>query len=215
MVALQASPNNTESSPSSTKPSPPSPPPKPTPKKTSKTPTPSSKATCNHSSLKRGEGWAQKPLGEIAEFKNGLNFSQSSKGQSVRLVGVGDFQENYFLPLSGLKRVTIDGDLGEQYAIRQNDILTVRSNGSQGFSRPMHARARRPRNHFVLWIHHPHPLRPELNRCQIPASFLKCRRDSRTSRRETAVVQTSATSTKKNCRRYPSISLLVASRVDC
>ena len=80
---------------------------------------------------KRGNGWVEKRLGEIAEFKNGLNFNQSSKGQSVQVVGVGDFQNNYVVPLDDLKSVTIDGDLGEHYAIRENDILTVRSNGSK------------------------------------------------------------------------------------
>jgi type I restriction enzyme S subunit len=79
----------------------------------------------------RGEGWVDKPLGEIADFKNGLNFSEHSSGQSVRVVGVGDFQCNSIVPADDLGSVTIDGDLGENYAIRKNDILTVRSNGSK------------------------------------------------------------------------------------
>jgi type I restriction enzyme, S subunit len=73
----------------------------------------------------------EKPLGEIAEFKNGLNFSQNSLGQSVRVVGVGDFQSNSIVPTADLGSVTIDGNLNENYAIRKNDILTVRSNGSK------------------------------------------------------------------------------------
>lgn len=78
----------------------------------------------------RGDGWTDEPLGEIAEFKNGLNFSQSSKGQSVRVVGVGNFGENYIVPLADLQSVTIDDELDENYEIREHDLLTVRSNGS-------------------------------------------------------------------------------------
>jgi type I restriction enzyme S subunit len=80
---------------------------------------------------KRGLGWVQKRLGEVADFKNGLNFSKNSSGQSVRVVGVGDFQSNSIVPTADLGSVTIDGDLNENYAIRKNDILTVRSNGSK------------------------------------------------------------------------------------
>ena len=75
--------------------------------------------------------WEQTSLGEIAEFKNGLNFSESSRGDKVRIVGVGDFQDNYAVPISDLKTVTIDGHLERNYEIRENDILTVRSNGSK------------------------------------------------------------------------------------
>jgi type I restriction enzyme, S subunit len=79
----------------------------------------------------RGEGWVERKLGDVAEFKNGLNFNQSSRGQSVRVVGVGDFQCNYDLPTTELKSVTIDGELDKSYEIREGDLLTVRSNGSK------------------------------------------------------------------------------------
>ena len=79
----------------------------------------------------QGKGWVNKQLGEIADFKNGLNFNQRSSGQTVQVVGVGDFQNNYVVPMSGLHSATIDGDLEENYEIRENDILTVRSNGSK------------------------------------------------------------------------------------
>ena len=79
----------------------------------------------------RGPGWVEKPLGEISQFKNGLNYSKSSGGQTLPVVGVADFQENYFVPLSELQSATIDGDLADNYAIQPNDILTVRSNGSK------------------------------------------------------------------------------------
>ena len=79
----------------------------------------------------QGEGWEEKALGEIAEFKNGLNFNRSSKGQALPIVGVSDFQDSYYVPFSDLQSVTIDGDLPDSYAIQKNDILLVRSNGSK------------------------------------------------------------------------------------
>jgi type I restriction enzyme, S subunit len=79
----------------------------------------------------RGPGWVGKKLGEISEFKNGLNYNKSSGGQTLPVVGVADFQDNYFVPLSELQSATIDGELADNYAIQPNDILTVRSNGSK------------------------------------------------------------------------------------
>lgn len=79
----------------------------------------------------KGEGWEHRKLGDIAEFKNGLNFTKNSVGQTLPAVGVGDFQENYYVPMTELESVTIDGTLNPTYAIQKDDILTVRSNGSK------------------------------------------------------------------------------------
>jgi type I restriction enzyme S subunit len=79
----------------------------------------------------RGKGWVERKLGDIAEFKNGLNFTRQSKGQSLRIVGVGDFQDHEVVPTAALQSVTIDGKLSDDYLIRRDDILTVRSNGSK------------------------------------------------------------------------------------
>ena len=79
----------------------------------------------------RGDGWKDRTLGEVAHFKNGLNYSKNSNGQTLPVVGVGDFQSNYIVPIENLQSSTIDGELKSGYAIRQNDILTVRSNGSK------------------------------------------------------------------------------------
>lgn len=79
----------------------------------------------------KGDGWVKKRLGEVAEFKNGLNFTKSSSGQTMPVVGVGDFQTNYFAPIGNLQTATIDGMLDDEFTIRKDDILTVRSNGSK------------------------------------------------------------------------------------
>jgi len=79
----------------------------------------------------RDAGWAEKRLGDVAEFKNGLNFSRQSNGQTLRMVGVGDFHDNTVVPTESLQSVTIDGEISDDYLIRRDDILTVRSNGSK------------------------------------------------------------------------------------
>jgi len=79
----------------------------------------------------RGKGWVEKRLGDVAEFKNGLNYTRDSKGQTLPVVGVGDFQSNNVVPMDELQTATIDGELSPEYALQRGDILTVRSNGSK------------------------------------------------------------------------------------
>ena len=79
----------------------------------------------------RGDGWVETTLGEIADFKNGLNYTRSSRGQTIPFVGVGDFKSNLVVPVAELESVTIDGVLPPDYALETGDILMVRSNGSR------------------------------------------------------------------------------------
>ena len=79
----------------------------------------------------KGEGWVEKTLGQLADFKNGLNFTKSSKGETVKIVGVKDFQDYLWIPCDGLDEVQIEGVLSREYELRKNDILTVRSNGNR------------------------------------------------------------------------------------
>ena len=77
-----------------------------------------------------GEDWEEKNLGDIANFRNGMNFTKTSKGQTIKIVGVRDFQKSFFVPFTTLESVTIDGSLNETDLLREGDILTVRSNGN-------------------------------------------------------------------------------------
>jgi type I restriction enzyme S subunit len=77
------------------------------------------------------QAWAKKRLADVADFKNGLNFTRQSNGQTLQMVGVGDFQDRSIVPTQALQSVTIDGDIPDDYLLRRNDILTVRSNGSK------------------------------------------------------------------------------------
>ncbi|MCK5831955.1 MAG: restriction endonuclease subunit S [Methylococcales bacterium] len=69
-------------------------------------------------------------LGDITSFKNGLNYNRQSLGEIVTIVGVGDFKDNFSPNLENLGKIQIDGNLSEDYELKQKDILVVRSNGS-------------------------------------------------------------------------------------
>lgn len=60
-----------------------------------------------------------------------MNFTKSSKGEKIRIVGVKNFQSNFWIPTNDLEYAQIDGGLSEVYALRKHDILTVRSNGNK------------------------------------------------------------------------------------
>ncbi len=77
-----------------------------------------------------GEGWVEKKLDEIASFRNGINFTKSSKGEEIKIVGVRDFQNNFWIPFNDLESVILDGVLQEIDKLKEYDILTVRSNGN-------------------------------------------------------------------------------------
>ncbi len=79
---------------------------------------------------RRGEGWVEMALGTLATFRNGINYTKNSKGEQIRIIGVKDFQTNFWVPADNLDTVTIDGKLNNLDLLRQDDILAVRSNGN-------------------------------------------------------------------------------------
>ena len=78
----------------------------------------------------KDEGWGEKKLGNFATFRNGLNFTKGSDGEVIEIVGVKDFKNRFWVPFEHLESVTIDGKLREIDFLKDNDILTVRSNGN-------------------------------------------------------------------------------------
>lgn len=72
----------------------------------------------------------RRPLGKLVSFRNGINYTKSSKGERVHVVGVGAFQDHFTVPDQDLDEVTIDGKLDELDLLKQGDLLTVRSNGN-------------------------------------------------------------------------------------
>lgn len=78
----------------------------------------------------RKKDWVEKKLGEIATFRNGMNFTKGSKGERIKIVGVKDFQKSFWVPFETLESVTIDGKLSDIDTLKKDDILAVRSNGN-------------------------------------------------------------------------------------
>lgn len=76
-------------------------------------------------------GWTTLSLGELATFRNGINFTRSSHGHSTRIVGVKDFQNHYWAPLDDLETVITRNPLADSDLLREGDLLFVRSNGNQ------------------------------------------------------------------------------------
>ena len=71
-------------------------------------------------------------LGFIAEFKNGLNYNASDFGTEVKFLGVGDFQ-NYLVlnDESMFSNIITDTEIEDDYYLKNEDIIFVRSNGSK------------------------------------------------------------------------------------
>lgn len=77
------------------------------------------------------EGWDILPLGEMAEFRNGLNFTKGDEGQPIKIVTIPDFwQRTELRDLSGVKSIRPKGKVPEASFLRSGDMLFVRSNGN-------------------------------------------------------------------------------------
>ena len=78
----------------------------------------------------RGEEWTENCLGEMATFRNGINFTKASKGDPIKILGVKDFQNDYWAPIDDLDSIIPDGEVPDADTIQQNDLVFVRSNGN-------------------------------------------------------------------------------------
>lgn len=79
----------------------------------------------------QGVGWSQKTLGDLAEFRNGINFNKSSRGNSIKILGVKDFQSHFFAPMQSLDSIIPDGIVPDNDTLQKGDVIFVRSNGNQ------------------------------------------------------------------------------------
>lgn len=76
--------------------------------------------------------WPQFELGTLAEFRNGLNYTQAARAHGgLPIVGVKDFQSRSVVEFNGLEELDPSAvDCGD-ITLRQGDILFVRSNGNR------------------------------------------------------------------------------------
>ena len=77
-------------------------------------------------------GWDTKPLGELGELKNGVNFKSVDSGTEIRCLGVGDFKDRYQISdMDLISIVSLNGKPNENQMLRDGDIVFVRSNGNK------------------------------------------------------------------------------------
>ncbi len=70
-------------------------------------------------------------FGEIAEFRNGLNFSKDSHGKGCLLIGVSDFKDNFSPQYDDLEEINPEGVSKDEDYLKKGDLLFVRSNGNK------------------------------------------------------------------------------------
>lgn len=75
--------------------------------------------------------WEITPMGQLGDFKNGLNYSKGEKGKVLKIIGVGDFQN--IKKLSSFEDIpTIEVKyIPQEYLLNNEDIVFVRSNGNK------------------------------------------------------------------------------------
>jgi len=75
-------------------------------------------------------GWKSRKLGELLEFKNGLNYRTGDVGEEILLVGVSDFKDSFFIEEENLSTINVQS-LSEDYLMKDGDFVFVRSNGNK------------------------------------------------------------------------------------
>lgn len=76
-------------------------------------------------------GWEVKTLGELASFRNGLNFLSNDTGHTIKVVGVGDFKDRSRLSQDALETVSLGKEPDPEDLLQDGDLLFVRSNGNK------------------------------------------------------------------------------------
>jgi len=75
--------------------------------------------------------WELVELGSVASFKNGLNYTKNDIGNSIKMIGVGDFKNYLFPKIKNLQSVSINERISSELLLQKNDLLFVRSNGNK------------------------------------------------------------------------------------
>jgi type I restriction enzyme S subunit len=75
--------------------------------------------------------WSTRKLGDLAEFRNGVNYNKSSFGEGIKVVGVSDFQDYTKPRYADLDQINPQGIVTERNILHDGDIVFVRSNGNR------------------------------------------------------------------------------------
>ena len=78
------------------------------------------------------KGWPVRPLLEMGNCKNGMNFHYNDSGIEIPCLGVGDFKDHSVInDVASLPMVSLNEMPSEEYLLRDADIVFVRSNGNK------------------------------------------------------------------------------------
>lgn len=75
--------------------------------------------------------WPEVQFGEIADFRNGLNFTKENFGKGLKVIGVSDFQDYLIPKYDEISEINPEGVVKSDDLLREGDILFVRSNGNR------------------------------------------------------------------------------------
>ena len=77
------------------------------------------------------KSWNIIPMGKLGDFKNGLNYNKGEQGKSIKIIGVGDFQNIKSLSsFNDISSIEVE-HISEEYLLHNEDIVFVRSNGNK------------------------------------------------------------------------------------
>ena len=78
------------------------------------------------------KGWETRPFLDMGSCKNGMNFHYEDSGVELNCLGVGDFKDYEVITNTELlPTVSLNEMPSEEYLLRDDDIVFVRSNGNK------------------------------------------------------------------------------------
>jgi type I restriction enzyme S subunit len=75
--------------------------------------------------------WKTVELGELADFRNGVNYNKDNFGKGIPVINVKDFQDYSVPRYDDLDEIDPEGVVNAGHHLKENDILFVRSNGNR------------------------------------------------------------------------------------
>ena len=75
--------------------------------------------------------WQTVPLGTLADFRNGINYTKKNFGKGIKVINVRNFQDYSYAAFDDLDEVNLVKVIKEEDLLKKNDIIFVRSNGNR------------------------------------------------------------------------------------
>jgi len=75
--------------------------------------------------------WEEIRLEEIADFRNGVNFTNDSFGNGIKVINVADFKDRMYPDYEILGELDSEAKWHKDCFLKENDIVFVRSNGNK------------------------------------------------------------------------------------